>query len=327
MRHSTHDIQLMRPGLLSPLISALALRGLDTDGLLERVGLTRSDVDNDTGMVAAKHTHQFIAGAAKASGERHFSWNVGWTLDHATYPLFAGLVARCQTLSELFTEMAVSTATHASATGFALNIEGPYSLFHGKRRYRCDTPSAQTDAFSAAMLASLLFRYVGDEWSAKEVTVELQDPGLVPGSSKLRRVRTTNTSLMGIRFPTRWLLIGSESALGAVSAGAPDLSLLPYLHQSLGKHIDNPELDAGAAAEICGLSLYDLNQVLAPEELTLAKVIDEMRRERARQMLAEGSNAIAEVGRACGYRDATSFSRVFQRWEGQSPRQFRAAVG
>ena len=326
MQHSTPGIQLMRPRLLAPFVSALDMRGLDTDGLLLQIGLNRGDIECDTGRVAAKHTHQFIAGAAKASGERHFSWDVGWTLDHASYPLFAGLAARCQNLSELFTEMAVSTATHASATGFALSIEGPYSLFHGKRRYRSDTPCAQTDAFSAAMLSSLLFRYVGDQWSAKEVTVELQDPGLVPGSSKLRRVRTTNRSLMGIRFPTRWLLIGSDSAPAEGSTGAPYPSLLSYLNQSLEKHIADPELDTGSAAQICGLSLYDLNQALAPEKLTLAKVIDEMRRERARQMLTAGDAAIAEVGRACGYRDATSFSRVFQRWEGQSPRQFRAAA-
>ena len=37
----------------------------------------------------------------------------------------------------------------------------------------------------------------------------------------------------------------------------------------------------------------------------------------------DGDLAIADVGRACGYLDAASFSRAFRRWEGVSASDFR----
>ena len=91
--------------------------------------------------------------------------------------------------------------------------------------------------------------------------------------------------------------------------------------------MDNPALTAKEAAKFCGLGLLEINQHLAPKNMTLASFIESLRSDKARQLLLAADLPIAEVGRACGYPDAASFSRAFRRWEGVSASKYRASGG
>ena len=48
-----------------------------------------------------------------------------------------------------------------------------------------------------------------------------------------------------------------------------------------------------------------------------------LRMQRAMQLLADSTQTLEQVATAVGYQDAFSFSKVFKREVGQSPRDFR----
>jgi AraC-like DNA-binding protein len=85
------------------------------------------------------------------------------------------------------------------------------------------------------------------------------------------------------------------------------------------------EIRVEELAEICGLSVYQLNRRLrAIFGITIRQLITKSRIDIASEMLRNETAPIAEVAYSCGYFDQSAFSRVFRRTVGLTPRQYRA---
>ena len=53
------------------------------------------------------------------------------------------------------------------------------------------------------------------------------------------------------------------------------------------------------------------------------ELLDELRFERAKQLLAEKHHAIYQIAEELGFSESASFRHAFQRWSGVPPSQFR----
>jgi AraC-like DNA-binding protein len=80
-----------------------------------------------------------------------------------------------------------------------------------------------------------------------------------------------------------------------------------------------------AVASRLQLSRRSLQRRLELLNITHSKLVDEVREEMARSLLAGTALGIAKVGATLGYRDPSSFSRAFMRWVHMSPRDYRAS--
>ena len=97
-------------------------------------------------------------------------------------------------------------------------------------------------------------------------------------------------------------------------------SALDHIHANYGSEIRVEEL-----AEVCGLSVYQLNRRLRTIfGITVSQLITKSRIDAASEMLRAGIIPIAEVAYSCGYFDQSAFSRVFRKTVGLTPRQYRA---
>lgn len=327
MTQSHYAIQLMRPALLSPFLLTMDERKLDTDRLLERHGLSRSRIRNDRGMITAQQVHPFLRSATEASGDPAFCWRVGWKVEHHNYIMFADQLALNLSLAELLTELAFSAENLASATRFELHIPGAYASFTSYRLYKSDS-APHADAFSVGALSSLLKRYVKQRWNPAEVSLELADLDSMALDSGSRLVQTQLPGRYTIRFPTAWLLRkGAGARLRIRTRQGAELdkaaSLVGFLKSALRPYLDDPGLTAEEAANRIGNPLREINQSLQPRNTTLAQLIDQWRQALAREKLKNADLRVADVGSAVGYPDPTSFSRVFRRWTGMSPRAYR----
>jgi len=52
-------------------------------------------------------------------------------------------------------------------------------------------------------------------------------------------------------------------------------------------------------------------------------LLDQVRMERARQLLRESSQPVDIIASSLGYSDASNFSRAFRRWQGMTPALYR----
>ena len=125
-------------------------------------------------------------------------------------------------------------------------------------------------------------------------------------------------------------LIMADSIASKISTAQceRDLSLLVD-QRSLGQVVRELAYDEAQGfasleqvAERLHVTPRTLQRRLAEESLVFNDMINELRKNKAQQLLSLGKLSIQDVAVRLGYSDATNFSRAFRRWTQESPRAF-----
>lgn len=72
-----------------------------------------------------------------------------------------------------------------------------------------------------------------------------------------------------------------------------------------------------------GMSARTLQRRLSDRGYSFQTLVDESRRQLAKQLLSETNYPLAEVAFLTGFSEQSAFNRAFKRWAGQTPRSFR----
>lgn len=101
-----------------------------------------------------------------------------------------------------------------------------------------------------------------------------------------------------------------------------DRLLVPQVRQALAAH---PERSARAEdiADLLHVSARTLHRQLKDEGASLQQLKDEVRLERARDLLLRTRKPVKQVAAAVGFRNEKSFARAFRQWAGAAPAAFR----
>jgi len=75
-----------------------------------------------------------------------------------------------------------------------------------------------------------------------------------------------------------------------------------------------------------GLSARTLRRQLAAEGARFQQLQDEIRHQRALELLSQDELSIDEIADSLGYSDPSNFGRAFRKWEGVAPSVWRARV-
>ena len=102
-----------------------------------------------------------------------------------------------------------------------------------------------------------------------------------------------------------------------------DRLLVPQVRQALAAHPDRTH-GAEALAALLHVSPRTLHRQLKEEGASLQQLKDEVRMERARDLLQRTAKPLKQVAAAVGFRNEKSFSRAFRAWAGISPGTLRA---
>jgi AraC-like DNA-binding protein len=71
------------------------------------------------------------------------------------------------------------------------------------------------------------------------------------------------------------------------------------------------------------MSPRTLHRKLQKSDRSFREVTDEVRTQKARELLANPDYTIGQVAHALGYKQTSSFHRAFKRWTDQTPGQAR----
>jgi AraC-like DNA-binding protein len=137
-----------------------------------------------------------------------------------------------------------------------------------------------------------------------------------------------------IRFDARYLALPirrDERAMRQMLQRALPLTVLPYrrdrllvaqVRQVLAAHPGQTH-NADSVATLLATSARTLHRQLREEGATLQALKDEVRRERAQDLLYRTRQPIKQVAAAVGFRNEKSFIRAFRQWTGVGPGEFR----
>ena len=138
-----------------------------------------------------------------------------------------------------------------------------------------------------------------------------------------------------IRFDARYLALPlrrDEKALQHMLKRALPLTVLPYrrdrllaqrVRQALAQPV-TPAHNADMLAAALNLSPRSLHRQLQEEGVSLQQLKDEVRSDRAKDLLLRTAKPIKQIAAASGFRNEKSFIRAFRDWSGMSPGAFRS---
>ena len=140
----------------------------------------------------------------------------------------------------------------------------------------------------------------------------------------------------GFAFDAAYLALPlrrDERALQAMLQRALPLTVLQYRRDRLlaqrvreALRADPAGLtDAEAIAAALAVSVRTLHRQLRDEGHALQRLKDEVRRERALELLERSTRPIKQIARAVGFRNEKSFARAFRAWTGATPGAWREA--
>ncbi|MBC5786126.1 AraC family transcriptional regulator [Ramlibacter sp. USB13] len=102
-----------------------------------------------------------------------------------------------------------------------------------------------------------------------------------------------------------------------------DRLLVPQVCQALAAHPERSH-SAEALATLLHVSPRTLHRQLKEEGASLQQLKDEVRLERAKDLLYRTDKPVKQVAAAVGFRNEKSFSRAFRLWTGMSPAALRS---
>lgn len=143
-----------------------------------------------------------------------------------------------------------------------------------------------------------------------------------------------NASHSAVSFDAAYLQLPvrrDEAAMRQMLQRALPLTVRPYRRDRLLvqrvrhalRHQPQSTHSAEDTAMLLGLSVRTLHRQLKEEGASLQGLKDEVRRERAIELLQRTKRPIKQIAHEVGFQNEKSFSRAFKEWTGKSPGEWR----
>jgi AraC-like DNA-binding protein len=110
-----------------------------------------------------------------------------------------------------------------------------------------------------------------------------------------------------------------ETRIAALAGATTGRSLfIDRVRRAASSHLGGPTSLAKIAKQL-GISARTLRRHLEQEGTSLRALVDDLRRERADELLAAG-NPVKEIAFVLGFSETSAFSRAYKRWTGRPPK-------
>jgi AraC-like DNA-binding protein len=313
--------------------------GIELEALLNKVGLTRQQVEDVNARLSVQCQIRFLNLAADALQDGYLGFHLGQVAELRQLGLVYYVVASSQTLGEalrrvvrygsMTNESVFPKYLEGKEIGIVLNYVGI-----ARHLYRHQAE------FGLTVLLRL-FR-------------KLTDCPVEPSRVRLAHRRSGNFSEFSafLRCDIEFGATVDEIVFPLSIADIPVVSADPYLSKLLIANCEEalsrratrrgpfravvenaivPLLPHGNARESeiasrCGLSRRTFVRRLMSESLTFSEVLNDLRRDLAAQYLADNGLSISQIAWLLGYQEVSAFSNAFKRWTGRTPREARFAA-
>lgn len=314
------------------LLPALIQRfGVDPHAVLRDAGLPPGALDHADNRIPYRNHGRLLATAARHTGCPHFGLEAGrlWRLQHLG--LLGEIVRNGDTVGDALRMLAVYHRLNASGGAvFFVNHEIAADL--GYAIYLTGVEGA--DQIHLAVLAAG-FNYLHELCDgAWPVELLLFPTALPPYAGEMRRFFRCpvhfDADRAALRFGSHWLkhrLPGADGqrrrALERQALALGPGEFLDRVERSLRTLLVMGRHSGDDVAQSLALHRRTLNRRLEADGTSFQEVLDRVRFEVARQLLAGGDSPMDEIAMALGYSGLSVFQRAFRRWSGATPARWR----
>ncbi len=101
------------------------------------------------------------------------------------------------------------------------------------------------------------------------------------------------------------------------------VSFSEHVRRLIYQHLEFDEPDIKRIAKGLNMSKQTLYRKLKGEGVVFQKLVEQVRFDKARQLLAQSRLSASEIAFHLGFSELSAFSRAFKRWSGLSPKAYR----
>lgn len=325
------NVWRQRVGGFTAVPALIRQLGADPLSILTDIGLTPDSFDRPEQRIPYTAMGKLFHEAASRTACLHFGLLCGRAWHLSDLGLVGEVVRNSPTAGRALRMLTVHQ--HLNSDGglvFLLQRDGAADIGYAVYQPGVDGASQIYDMVMAGY-CNFLHELCGPDWTPSEVFFPHAKPANVDPYRRLFRAPLRfNSEFCALRFPVHWLerpVPNADPALlriaesEAEAAGRGELLLQVYRASRLlllhGKSSGND------VARMLAMHRRTLNRRLEAEGATFQEVLDQVRFEVARQLLADTQVAIDDVAAALGYAGVSPFLRAFRRWSGATPGRWR----
>jgi AraC-like DNA-binding protein len=330
---SSHTVRRwkQRVGAFTSLPELIRQLGAESAPVLAASGLQVDDLAFAENRVPYPALVEALDIAARVTACRHFGLLAGrlWSLDDLGT---VGQLARHSATVGRALD-ALTTFQHLNSEGalaFLLKrgdfVDFGYAIYHPGT-----SGAAQMYDANLAAGMNIMTQLAGAGWTPYEVFLPHARPADVAQYRALFKVVPRfDAEYCALRFPAQNLALPIDGAdliermraeQCARDAGPPDL--LQQVYRALRRLMLENRHSGDDVAELLAMHRRTLNRRLKSEGLTFQRVLDDVRFEVSRDLLANSDIHLDDIAASLGYAAVTPFMRTFRRWSGTTPGQWR----
>jgi len=295
----------------------------------------------DAGAVSCRVFVTFLEQAARLADDDLFGLDAGLAYDLRESGLAGYAAIAASTVRAAMQSAVRFGAMRDNSAVYALDEAGLAATFRIESLSAHMRASRHATEFKAGLVLAACHRWIG--------------PGFRPVEMHFAHQRAASLRAVERRFncPVRFGTEATEMLLGTEQLDLPVRGADPYLHALISGHAEAaltacadqqrrgdvrsrvervvvealprgvPTL-AGVAGKL-GIGERTLARRLAAEGARFRDLVDELRRDMAKNYLADPELSLAQIAYLLGYAEQSAFTSAFRRWTGKPPRRFRSA--
>jgi AraC-like DNA-binding protein len=328
----------MRSQLVGPLLALIERRGGDVGALLHRFDLPATAATDDEVRVSLEGLRAILDAAALAAGDPDLGVHLGQQLPRGAYgvleyscrsaPTVRDALARIVRYIGLLNELVTITAREErGAVIIEQAITGePLCVGRHGNEFFVVMLLARTRQLSGAACVP------ERAWFAHPAPADTRALVDAVGTDRIQ----WNAGKNGVALPAAvldlpissadptLLALMDKQAEQALAGRAAPTRFLGDVKARIAASLDAapPAIEPLAAA--LHMSRRTLQRRLGDEGVSFQQLVDDVRRERALELVADARRPLGDVAFQLGYAELSPFLRAFRRWTGATPAAWRA---
>lgn len=324
----------LRVGIAAGTSAVLRDLGVDPEIVFEETGLSGTLFDDPENIISFADLGRVLSVASRTAKCPHFGLLVGERSTASSLGLVGFIMKNCPTVRSSLEALIRHIHHHDRAAVTSMAVTGDLAIMS----YAVELPEVESlsHIYDGAIAAAyrILKDLCGPKWQATEVLLARRKPAdAAPYERFFRAPVRFNAEISSISFPARWLdhenLAADGALLKLLEQRACELeereraTFAQHVKRAMRPLVLGHRCSAASTAQLFQIQKRTLNRRLCEEGTDFRTLLDEVRYDISRQLLANTEISLAEIAAALDYSEPSAFTRAFRRWSGMAPRSWR----
>jgi AraC-like DNA-binding protein len=336
MKTPAPHIALVRAAFSEPFQKALERIGCPWKADLEKLGMPAEYVVSPTTLIPERPWHCLIDQLALREDIPDLGLHIGNEVPFSDISSMSSMFRSCETLGELLSTFCLQ-APRQSSTRRVDIISGPASIWlrdTGSSLSGDRQSDVQIRLYILLGMIQVVQLALGKSWRPRSIELPFKYNKAIEQSGYLGAENVHfDRAFSAIEVPLEALsatikLKPAQSRPVTQAQKIHRLAEVPVefnysVWQTISSCLTANDCHIENIALLYGVSVRTLQRILAANGASYTDLLEHARREKSRDLVQQGALPLDLVAHELGYSDYSKFSRAFQRWYRETPRQAR----